>query len=1113
MDPITGLAALAGISLATVAGLRLQKATKEPFAALPDTDTKYPESINESQSRYNMFSGLVNPLTNSLIPVGSSQTTIKDKQELTNAALGSYKAEFSPNASQTLILRNFENQFKARSDDKSSLFEAIKFCRETGKAPDPFNAISQDGNFKFNEICGVCISSGIDEEGNRFRKPQGMLLDPDARDMALEEQEAKGWAFARVKPAIGTCEGAPNQPVFATNQQDLDRYGARAFCINNKTLGGQHSCALCYESDNVYSSVPDKTLRNPISLVVQGTGRCIVKVKDKTVADKMLSESSPATLELVDSKEGDTFIVQVEAVQGSQVPTNVYGYMMSKTPKDGLFTMPLNLVVTIDDETTASPSKSGGFHNFADIGLGVAKMRPGAGKTTMRLRGVVPFSFVQSGELSAMDCLEAPYQRLASSASAFATDQPCFAKGSKPGEYNEACLRQRILDAGCTNAGTLYQNPKQLNTKNGAKQTLADIYATLQDIADKDMVEPEATKQCTGRQIQTPCDPFIEKAGTLKFGTSLRGTNQTMATQAQQCLSYLYNNRGAAEKARPPRVGPTYSGLVTYANNQKEVKNIYCLPEGKLNPDKETSGRDTLARVADTGYSGRLGVDAVKAYLNDQLSIATDMTRNGNADPERKAAILNCFGTDFKNLPALAATDPKVIQNPCGIVAQYVRVLPSQRIGDAYIEISQLVVIDKTGKNVAAGKSTAGTSGSYPPSQFGTHGPSFAIDGQIYAKARNFYISSGPGGNNQFLLNLGQPMDITKIIYITRGDTPAIAYRKNGIRLQLLDANQSVVDQRILNGNVREDVLYLQQGSDSACKSELPVPPPPTLPAGFQSGVFIRFFDITDPNPDITPGNRGWGQPLGTPNAYGRIVFNDWNLTRHDRCGVVAKGYYIAQGPETLHLMTDSDDGIYVSFNNRQVIRNWNIHGPQRDTAAPIQIPAAGVYPFELRFYEWGGGATCNFFYKVNDESEWKTDMATRFGYKPEDVAREQQELEAALRAQREQERLRLEQEQRALRERQEADRQRAIREASQTSSDFIVRVISGSGFVFAFQDGRPLRDINGNMRYTPTIYNSGYFFYFSGDPWRSPQKRVKLIGFFDERNNRFQPWPHFANM
>jgi hypothetical protein len=128
-----------------------------------------------------------------------------------------------------------------------------------------------------------------------------------------------------------------------------------------------------------------------------------------------------------------------------------------------------------------------------------------------------------------------------------------------------------------------------LNTKDGVAQTLADIYSTLQGIAENDMIDVESTKQCTGRNIQTPCDPFIERAGTLKFGTSLSGSNQRLATQAQQCLSFLYNNKGAAEKAKPPRVGPTYSGLVTYRNNQKEVKNIFCLPEGKLNPDKEAS--------------------------------------------------------------------------------------------------------------------------------------------------------------------------------------------------------------------------------------------------------------------------------------------------------------------------------------------------------------------------------------------------------------------------------------------------------------------------------------------------------------------------------------------
>ena len=76
MDPVTGLAALVGISLASVAGLRLKKKMEEGFEALPDTSTDYQNSVAESQSRYNMFSGLVNPLTNSIIPVGSSQATI-----------------------------------------------------------------------------------------------------------------------------------------------------------------------------------------------------------------------------------------------------------------------------------------------------------------------------------------------------------------------------------------------------------------------------------------------------------------------------------------------------------------------------------------------------------------------------------------------------------------------------------------------------------------------------------------------------------------------------------------------------------------------------------------------------------------------------------------------------------------------------------------------------------------------------------------------------------------------------------------------------------------------------------------------------------------------------
>jgi hypothetical protein len=1005
MDPITGLTALAGITLASMAGLRLKKKMEEGFAPLPDTNTQ------ESQSRYNMFSGLVNPITNSIIPVGTSDTKAKETKLIVNDALGSYSAEFSPDNTQTLVLKQFKNQYPPRSDTQESLYGAMKFCRDAGKQTNPFTtytsdgsvklqgAVSPDGKWKFDEVCGVCLTSGIDEEGVRFRATQGMVVDPNAREAAVQEQETKGWSYPRAGPAIGSCEGAPSGPAFATNAKDLERFKSRQACLTSKTIGGPDACALCFESDNVYSAVPISTQTYPVYLVLQGTGTVNLKVKGTVVAMKTLSETSPVSLELKGAKEGDSFSVDVTSSDDSSA--NLYGYLQSKTPREGLYTMPLNLLVTIDDETGSSPSKSGGFYNFSDVGLDVAKIRPGSGKTRMRLRGSLPFTFVQPSEFAAMDCLDAPYQTRESSASAFSTDQPCYARGSGPGKYNDACLRQRILDAGCTNAGELYKNPGSLNSKEGVAQSISQIYTALQGIANQDMVDTEATKQCSGRSIQTPCDPFILRQGTLKFGDALRSTNATVASQATQCLSFLYHNKGASETTNPPRVGPTYTALTSYKNDQKLVKNLYCLPDGQLNPDTSSSGKETLVRIADTGYQGKVGVDAIKLYLSDQLALATNVNKNANSDPDRKAAIINCFGPTLSNLPAAATGTPTVIQNPCGILARFVRVLPSQRISasEAFIEISQLVVIDKTGTNVAPGKSTAGTTAALPSSStYGSMDAGKAIDGQVYAKSANFYHSATPGGSAQFLLNLGSTTDVTKIIYITRGDSGGrLNYRKNGIRLQLLDGNQTVVSETLLNASPRQDISYLLPGADPSCKADLPTPGPVTFPTGYSAGVYLRFYDILDANPDIVPGNRGWGGRLGTPRAVTQVLLNDNNIGRFDRCGVVARGYYVAPGPETLYLYTESDDGIYVSFNNRQVIRNWTIHGPTGDASAPIQIPAAGIYPFELRFYEWGGGALCTLQYRINDEAEWKRDLSARFAYKPAEIQQEEADYQAKL--------------------------------------------------------------------------------------------------------------------
>lgn len=677
MEPVTGLAALVGISLASMVGLRLKKRMEEGFVSLPDTTTNYPASVQESQSRYNMFSQMINPITNSIIPVGSSDSTIKQQKEAVNAALGGIVAEYSPltTQSQTAVLKKFENQFQARSDSSTSVYAAIKFCRDAGKQRNPFTvynsdgsirtpgAVSPDGQFKFDEICGVCVTSGMDEENTRFRQPQGMLVEPSQRQAAYDAQEASGSLFPKIGPAIGTCDGAPNSAVFATRNVDLEAYKSRQACISAKTIGGADNCALCYGSDDVYSSVGPNAQKVPMKLALMGVGSCIVILRGATLQTITLSESTASEITLTNGNEGDSFELRITPAAGQSAV--LYGYLYATTPNQGTFTMPLNLLVTIDDETAASPSKTGGFYTFSSVGLEVAKIRPGSGKTRMRLRGTLPFTFVAASEFSAFDCLSSPFQTRESSVTAFSTDQPCYARGSAPGKYNDACLQQRILDAGCTNNGSLYRNPSALNTKNGQVQNLTQIYQTLRDIADQDMVDTTATAQCSGRTISTPCDPFIQRAGTLKFASSLQSTNATLKQQAEQCLSFLYHNKGASETVNPPRVGPTYTGLVTYRNNQKVIKNLYCLPEGALNPDTNTSGKDTLARIGDNGYKNKIGVEAIKQYLMDQLALSIDTRRNANSDPDRKAAIVNCFGSNLNSLPAAITGNPiTVVEAP-----------------------------------------------------------------------------------------------------------------------------------------------------------------------------------------------------------------------------------------------------------------------------------------------------------------------------------------------------------------------------------------------------------------------------------------------------------------
>jgi hypothetical protein len=993
MDPVTGLVTLAGVSLASLAGLRLKKSTEafetEGFEVIPyDKDrypdnkdaqiSSYPDSITNSQSRYNMFTNLINPLLNGIIPVGSSEKDIQTARKRVNTTLGSTESDYSSSDSRTLKLQEFKNKFPMRFDGNESIFTAISFCRETGKLDKPFGVVSKDGYLKFDEICGVCLSSGIDELGQRFNSQQGLLLDPNTRDQANQTREQQGLAYARTAPPLGTCTGAPDQAVFATNQTDLDRFKARLYCIQKKQIDPTHGCAVCFENDS-YSYVRKEPDITSMYVVLRGKGNAIVKVKGSPIKNVTLS-SSDTKVELVGAKEGNLFGVDVVSNGNSGV--ELFGYFEGTNSGGNSFYMPLNLLFIVDDITGSSPRKSGGFFSFTDVGVDVAKMKAGGQKPLaeqkMSLRGTIPFTFVDSDEFSAMDCPTAPFQTETASVSAFSTDQPCYAKGSGHGKYNNECLRSQILAVGCTNNGDLFKNPEILNKVNGIPQSIDKIYEKLTEIASKDGIEKDESKQCSGRIIDSPCDPFLIRPD-LKFANF---------TSAVKCLSYLYKNQGASEKGPVQKIGPTYSGIVTYANNTKEVKKIFCLPEGDLNPDKQAID---LINIADNGYNGLKGIDAVKSYLNSQLELAVNMTRNANTDMDRKIAIKNCFGTNLSALPQAPSTAPKVVSNPCGITARYIVVRPSQIIGDAWIQIAQLVVINKDGENVAKNANTS-SSGSWNSDS----NPAKAVDGSMHARSfPGMYHSNTVDANTFFRIDLGKEHDITKVIYYNRAD--CCSNRSYGMRVQFYDKdNTFLLEKRIMGTSPSYEIPLLNPGSPVTCKVNLNPPPKPVIPNGYKSGLFTRFYTINTPNPGIDPNNTnsGWKErdktmPVGAKSTID--IHDEHNrgdtYRQGDGYAVWARGFYIATGPETLRFRTLTDDGIFVQFNGQPVINNWTLHGPTWNDSSIINIPKAGIYPFDLRFYEWGGGAICKLEYMSSRVPNYTKDLSMDFIYSVADEA------------------------------------------------------------------------------------------------------------------------------
>ena len=581
-----------------------------------------------AEDRFNRLAAQTNPIANPAAQIGIPTAQANTLRTLADIALNSPVAV--RDADGTIELQEPTNPIRPRIDDENSFLGMVKFCKETGKQENPF------ADAKFAANCGMCLTQGSLITGETFSKPTGVLVYEQDKKDALQVQADNKYIFPRVIPSVNaaTCAGANKsgsaKPVLAITAKDYNAFRKRFECQATHKIGEE--CAMCM-NNNAYTWFPTDGGIEDRSFVFFGKGLVTVEVGGQAFATAVpLSESTATTVNLNKAKERQAVKLTVVTDISGTNPF-LYGTMVSRLPHGRIYRLEISRFIEKDSITNSTP-RIAGSRFFLSEGRSLQKLVSSPTAQQMVLEGSLPLTFAEPNQLAVYDCPRAPLVGAQESAEIF-IDHPCLKpKGQGPGTWTDACMRQTILEAGCSTEGDLYRNLPPMSARG------FEISAALKNLQDmtagKIGKDPVITKLCTGEDISTPCDPFL---------------NGGVPNRA--CLTYLYRNQSSLN----PRVGTAYPGA--NARFASQVGNVptFCRQQGTLNPVTD-EGEAELLRAARDGYKGKLGIEAVKLLLSDTFVRATGELDLNKEDSQggRKTSWTKCFGIRIADSPLKPTT-------------------------------------------------------------------------------------------------------------------------------------------------------------------------------------------------------------------------------------------------------------------------------------------------------------------------------------------------------------------------------------------------------------------------------------------------------------------------
>jgi hypothetical protein len=162
-----------------------------------------------------------------------------------------------------------------------------------------------------------------------------------------------------------------------------------------------------------------------------------------------------------------------------------------------------------------------------------------------------------------------------------------------------------------------------------------------------------------------------------------------------------------------------------------------------------------------------------------------------------------------KELISMAATLANNTPNTGTVYGRFIRVRPATSGGDGYLSISQIVVSDVNGKNLALNRPVYSTSRFIDAAGTMATMATVVTDGTLNARSwPNLWISGTTDRNTEFLeIDLGITQAITSIIYYGRSDS-----QNTAPRIQILVTNDTtavpISDNTLPNANTQQTLQF-----------------------------------------------------------------------------------------------------------------------------------------------------------------------------------------------------------------------------------------------------------------------------------------------------------------